>query len=249
MKKTCAFLIVALWASMAAAQDDNRIAPAATPPKSPAAEKGKKPKPPSNDNYDDVLQRYLTAARTLSASPMTPDPSSFWMNGLFGDLRARRVNDMVTVHVAESVSASGSADSKLDKNSSATAATPKLFGIQTKFPNALDPTSLAALGATTAFKGSGITTRKGDLTANMTARVAEVLPNGDLAIEGIREIDINGDRQIIVLTGIVRPADISPGNVVPSIAIGQMRIRYFGQGLIKDNLSPGWLVRFINKIF
>jgi flagellar basal body L-ring protein FlgH len=47
----------------------------------------------------------------------------------------------------------------------------------------------------------------------------------------------------------VRPFDIGPGNVVPSTAIGQMRIRYFGRGLIKDNLQPGWLVRALNKIF
>jgi flagellar L-ring protein precursor FlgH len=83
----------------------------------------------------------------------------------------------------------------------------------------------------------------------MTARVTEVLPNGDLVLEGVREIDINGDRQMIVLTGVVRQADIGPGNVVPSTAVGQMRIRYFGRGLIKDNLSPGWLVRVFNKIF
>ena len=83
----------------------------------------------------------------------------------------------------------------------------------------------------------------------ITARVVEVLPNGDLVLEGIREVDINGDRQIIVLTGIVRAADIGPGNVVPSTAVGQMRIRYFGRGLIKDNLKPGWLVRMLNKVF
>jgi flagellar L-ring protein precursor FlgH len=87
------------------------------------------------------------------------------------------------------------------------------------------------------------------LSAALTARVVEVLPNGDLALEGVREIDINGDRQIIVLTGVVRKADVGPGNVVPSTAVGQMRIRYFGRGLIKDNLQPGWLVRVLNKIF
>jgi len=76
-----------------------------------------------------------------------------------------------------------------------------------------------------------------------------VLPNGDLVLEGVREIDIYGDRQVLVVTGIVRVADIGPGNVVASTAVGQMRIRYFGRGLIKDNLSPGWLVRVLNKIF
>jgi flagellar L-ring protein precursor FlgH len=83
----------------------------------------------------------------------------------------------------------------------------------------------------------------------LSARVAEVLPNGDLALEGVREIEINGDRQIVVLTGVVRTVDIGPGNVVPSTAIGQMRIRYFGRGLMKDNLQPGVLVRILNKIF
>jgi flagellar basal body L-ring protein FlgH len=52
-----------------------------------------------------------------------------------------------------------------------------------------------------------------------------------------------------VLNGIVRTSDIGPGNVVPSTAVGQMQIRYFGRGLIKDNLKPGWVVRILNKVF
>ncbi len=103
-----------------------------------------------------------------------------------------------------------------------------MFGAESKFPGWLDPTSLVAADTNTDFKGGGSTTRTGSLTAVLTARVVEVLPNGDLVLEGVREIDINGDRQIIVLTGVVRTADIGPGNVVPSTAIGQMRIRYFG---------------------
>ena len=83
----------------------------------------------------------------------------------------------------------------------------------------------------------------------LTARVAEVLPNGNLLVQGVREIEINGDRQMLVLTGVVRPADINASNVIPSTAVGQMRIRYFGRGLMKDNLKPGWIVRVLNKIF
>ena len=83
----------------------------------------------------------------------------------------------------------------------------------------------------------------------MTARVTDVLPNGDLVVEGVREIEINGDRQIVVLTGVVRAADIGPSNVVLSTSIGQLRIRYFGRGLMKDNLKPGWLIRVLNKVF
>ena len=199
-----------------------------------------------NDNYDQVFEQYLATARTLStsAAPATP-----WMSTLFADLRARNVNDLVTVHVIENVVASGSADSTLDKNSKGDIGIRGMFGNDAKFADWFDPLALARWSASTEFKGGGATTRSGALSAVMTARVAEVLPNGDLVLEGVREIEINGDRQIIVLTGVVRPSDITPGNVVPSTAVGQMRIRYFGRGLIKDNLSPGFLVKLFNKIF
>jgi flagellar L-ring protein precursor FlgH len=198
------------------------------------------------ENYDVQFAKYLDAAR---AGATAPAPGNLWMAGLLGDLRAHGVNDLVTVRVIETITAQGSADSSLDKKSSAAVAVPNLFGIESKYPGALDPASLAALTASTNFKGGGNTSRSGSLSANMTARVTEVLPNGDMVLEGVREIEINGDRQIVVLSGVVRPSDVGPGNVVPSTAVGQMRIRYFGQGLIKDNLQPGFLVKFLNKIF
>jgi len=198
-----------------------------------------------NDNYDEVFAAYLETARTLPA----PAAATPWMATLFSDLRARNVNDLVTVQVIENINASGSADSALDKNSNGDIGLRSVFGNDAKFADWFDPTALARWSASTEFKGSGATTRSGALSAVVTARVIEVLPNGDLVLEGVREIEINGDRQIVVLTGVVRPSDINRGNVVPSTAVGQMRIRYFGRGLIKDNLTPGWLVRIFNKIF
>jgi flagellar L-ring protein precursor FlgH len=171
------------------------------------------------------------------------------MASLNTDLRARRVNDLVTIRVVESIAAAGTADSSLDKSSSASASVTKLFGAENRFPSWLDPTSLVGAAADTDFKGGGATTRSGELSAIVTARVVEVLPNGDLVLEGAREIDINGDRQIVVLTGVIRTADVMPGNRALSTSIGQLRIRYFGRGLIKDNLTPGWLIRIVNKIF
>jgi flagellar L-ring protein precursor FlgH len=211
----------------------------------PAAFAQQPPKP--SDNYDVLYQQYLLSAR--ASAQAAPSPDALWMAGLNGDHRARRVNDLVTIQVVEFVSAQGSADSSLDKQSSASVAVGNFFGVESKFPGWLDPASLASLGANTSFQGGGSTQRAGSLTAVLTARVVDVLPNGDLAIEGVREIDINGDRQILVVTGVARTRDIGPGNVIPSTAIGQMRIRYFGRGLIKDNLQPGWLVRVLNKIF
>jgi len=153
------------------------------------------------------------------------------------------------VRVIESIAATGTADSSVSKSGSAGVALPSVFGLEDLLPSRLDPTNLVTGSSNTDFQGGGTTTRAGELVATITARVADVLPNGDLVLEGVREIDINGDRQILVLTGVVRPVDVGPGNVVLSSLIGQLRIRYFGRGLIRDSLSPGWLVRVLNKIF
>jgi len=200
----------------------------------------------SSDSYDELFTRYLEAARTTQ--PGT-GPNIGWMSGLGADLRARQVNDLVTINVVESIVGSGSADSTLDKKGGAQAGVTQLFGVQSKLPSFIDPTNLVGAASNTSFKGSGATNRALTLTATMTARVTEVLPNGDLVLEGARELDINGDRQMVVLTGVVRPSSLSKDNSVPSTAIGQLRIRYFGNGLIKDNLRPGILIRILNKIF
>lgn len=201
---------------------------------------------PSRNAYDVLYLRYLKAARDMAKDTTG---SIRWMTSLNADRRARDLNDLVTIRVVESMVAAGSADTATDKKGNGMAGVSKLFGLETKLPDWIDPTALVDNAGSTEFKGSGATTRRGDLTATVTARVVEVLPNGDLVLEGVREVDINGDRQVVVLTGVVRTADILPDNSVLSARVGQFRIRYFGQGLIKDNLKPGWIIRFLNKIF
>jgi flagellar L-ring protein FlgH len=200
----------------------------------------------SSATYEELYQRYLVTARQIDTSP---GASIAWMTGLTSDRRARRVNDLLTIRVVESISASGTADSNLTKDSKAQLAVPNFFGLENKLPGSVDPTNLVNATSSTKFTGGGATNRAGELTAVVTARVAEVLPNGDLVLEGAREIAINGDRQMIVLTGVVRTSDVLPNNTVLSTQIGQLSVRYFGNGLIKDSLKPGFLVRFLNKIF
>jgi len=212
----------------------------------PAGAADKKPSQPQ-DNYAEIFARYLAEARRQASA--APVETGRWMNSLMTDSRARYVNDLLTVRVEENISASGSADSSLSKNSSAGIGVANLFGIEKKLPGSIDPTSLAASKAGTTFKGAGTTTRNGILATTMTARVAEVLPNGDLVVEGVHEIEINGDRQIVVLTGVARLQDIAAGNVVSSTSLGQLSIRYYGRGLMKDSLAPGFLIRVLNKIF
>lgn len=203
---------------------------------------------PGSDNYDELYRRYLASARTIGTAAATR-PNVDWMAGLAIDPRAHAVNDLVTIRVVENIFGAGTADSALSKESKAKAGVAQLMGAESFFPDWLDEANIVGAGSNTDFKGAGTTTRTSELTATVTARVVEVLPNGDLVLEGAREIDINGDRQMIVLTGVVRQADIERNNSVPSTRIGQFRIRYFGRGLIKDNLQPGWLIRVLNKIF
>jgi flagellar L-ring protein precursor FlgH len=186
-------------------------------------------------SYDDLYTKYLTAARSL------PAPKSAWMTDLVADPNARRPNDLVTIRVEESLSATGSADSTVNKNSKAELSLPGKLG--TAVGKALPASS------DTKFTGSGGTTRTTELVTTLTARVVDVLPSGDLVIEGYREVDINGDRSVVVLTGVARAIDVLPGNVLPSSRIGQLRIRSVSQGLIRDSLTPGWLIRALNKIF
>lgn len=201
----------------------------------PAAAKPVSASSASNAKYDELFEEYLAAARKVPVAPAS------WMTNLTADPRARNLNDLLTIRIEENVTASGSADSKLGKSSSAKADFPSPIstGLAKFLPNGTD----------TGFTGSGSTSRSSAITALLTARVTEVLPNGDLVIEGVREVDVNGDNQVVVLTGVVRPVDVAQGNTVSSTLIGQLRIRSIGRGLIKDSLSPGWLMRILNKIF
>jgi flagellar L-ring protein precursor FlgH len=231
-RRTAPVVLLLVVAAPALAQTDGRRAPEAS---ARAAA-----------TYQEMYERYLQSARAVNAAPGT---SINWMTSLGADPRARQVNDLVTVRVVENIAASGTADSNLNKGSSANIGTPNLFGVENKLPSWMDPTKLVGASSDTKFKGGGLTTRTGELTATMTVRVAEVLPNGDLVLEGAREIEINGDRQMVVLSGVVRPLDLTRDNMVLSTQVGQLSIRYFGNGLIKDNLRPGFLIRILNKIF
>jgi flagellar L-ring protein precursor FlgH len=212
-----------------------------------AAKDAKAAEQAASENYDALFARYLASAR-LQPVTVSPNAAS-WINNLMSDPRARHVNDLVTVNVIESITASGTADSSVTKTTNSAVGLPNIFGLESKLPAAINPAALVSGKQDTSFKGTGATNRAGQLTAVMTARVSEVLPNGDLVIEGVHEIEINGDRQIVVLTGVARVTDITPANIVASTSLGQLQIRYFGRGLMKDSLSPGWLVRVLNKVF
>jgi flagellar L-ring protein precursor FlgH len=98
------------------------------------------------------------------------------------------------------------------------------------------------------FAGTGSTSRTGQLQAFVSAKVTEVMPNGDMAIEGTKEVTINRERQILRIRGQVRSRDVTPNNVVLSTAIANMEVVFDGKGIVSDANKPGFLYRFFSWI-
>ena len=168
-------------------------------------------------------------------------PQSF----LFSDSRASKVGDILTVRIVESSKGNKNASTTTQKDSSISTSLSALFGIPT------DTLSKGSLGAETKEKndGSGTTSRSSQLTAVMTAKVLDVLPNGNLVIDGKREVSVNNEAQIISINGIIRPEDIGPGNTILSSYIADAKINYTGNGVISDKQRVGWFVRVIDFIW
>jgi len=98
------------------------------------------------------------------------------------------------------------------------------------------------------FEGEGSTSRATTLETTLTARVIDVLPNGYLVVEGMREIRVNNENQSVYLSGVVRPDDITSNNVVLSSSIAQMSVRLQGKGIVSQPIKPGWLYKILSGI-
>jgi len=190
----------------------------------------------------------------------TPQPTtegSLWqenvtMGELFVNPKARRVGDIVTIKITESSKASNNATTNTGRDSSLSLGLANFLGLENESKYAagtgFNPFSKIAGSATTQFSGTGGTTRSGDLSAYITTRVIGVLPSGNLAISGSREVIVNNETQLIVVTGVIRSRDISSENVVLSTYISDARIAYSGSGIVNDQQRKGWLSNVLDVV-
>jgi flagellar L-ring protein FlgH len=184
------------------------------------------------------------------------------LSGLFLDTKARNIGDIVTIQIAESSKATNQANTTTGRDSSLSAGIESLFGVEnwwqdkvlrwlgTDMPK-VNPFGAASVkgNMTSDFKGDGTTSRSGDLTAYITCRVTEVLPNGNLRIVGTREILVNHENQVIVLSGVIRPRDINDQNIIASRFIADAKIAYSGSGIIDDRQRPGWMANLLEAVW
>jgi flagellar L-ring protein precursor FlgH len=159
---------------------------------------------------------------------------------LLEDHRARLVGDILTINIAEKLSATQSATTSVDKSGSIAGS---VSGVPFVSPSFL---TKLGVGATSDNKssGQGQTQNTNDFTGTITATVIQVLPNGHLLIRGEKQIGVNQNVDILQFTGQVDPHTIVPGNTVSSTQIANVRIQQSGRGAAADAQAMGWLSRF-----
>jgi flagellar L-ring protein precursor FlgH len=208
-----------------------------------AAAKKKIVKPPEPS----ALDRYIKEA--MGHGPQVDDSSatgSLWSSSarlteLGSDIRAVQVNDLVTVLVSESASAVVTGDVNTTRASSVNASVTSLFAPKSP-TGAL--ANLAGSSNKTALQGTGETSQGAQISTTVSARITNVLPNGYLVLEGVKDIQVSSESQHLIIRGIIRPVDLSPGNVVSSTQIAQMELKVNGKGVIGDAIRrPNFLYR------
>lgn len=175
-----------------------------------------------------------------------PQSGSLWSAAgpgaaMVRDTRAFRVNDLVTVVLQESTVGSNASTTDLTRSSEVNYTAPFVFG--------LDKDKILDTQHDTTFAGDGETARSSRLVGNMTARVARVLPNGDLVIAGQKTVMINRERQVLTVVGSIRPVDINAFNRVASSEVGDLTVRMWGSGEVDDTIRQGWFMRIMNRIW
>jgi flagellar L-ring protein precursor FlgH len=176
----------------------------------------------------------------VAAAPLTQLQNA----SLYSDVKAHSVGDLLTVRIVESATARNAVATNTKKSSEfSTDAGPGI--------GELDFIGLFGVESATDSKSdnSGQTSRAGQLQAQMTVQVVGVRENGDLLIQGSRVIGINNDKEQLTLTGVVRPADISPQNSILSYQIADAQIAYRGKGVASSGGKPGVIARILNWLF
>lgn len=202
----------------------------------------------------------------VTAAPASAQ--SLWREGqagasLFADHRARVVDDIVTIVIDEESSSSRTGNTKTSKDTSRTASINKFPTLFDPLARQLKPIANPALkgkplssfleGALTfdisggaSHEGKGAIERTDKVSGQIAARVVKVLGNGNLVIEGRRAILVNDETQVITISGIVRPQDISGTNTVLSSQIADAEVQMVGKGAIADTQRPGLLYRMLD---
>ena len=168
--------------------------------------------------------------------------NSLWRNGsraFFKDQRAARIGDLLTVTVNITDKANIANETQRSRSSKEDSGITNFIGAQTiTQANKILPGRILTTDSTASSDGKGSVNRQEALQTNVAAVVTQVLPNGNLVVEGKQEIRVNFEIRELIVAGIVRPEDIQSDNTIDSSKIAQARIAYGGRGQITDVQQP-----------
>lgn len=183
-------------------------------------------------------------------APQPVSEGSLWQDrSMVADMRARHLNDLVTIRISESTSAISKADVGTTRDGSNSLSVPTLFARLGS--EALGGGSTAAKTSATknSYSGKGTTGRSAIFTTTVTARVVRVLGNGNLIFEGFRDIQLNNEQQRLYVAGLLDPNRLDNTNTVTSAQVAELRIGYGGQGVVDETLKPGYISRLLAYIW
>lgn len=181
----------------------------------------------------------ITMLAAVSAQAQFIQNSS---RSLFSDVKAFQAGDAIMVLIMEDTKADNSATTQNGRSSGVHAGVDISTGSSTSSPS-------GALKTGTDFQGQGNTVRTEIIKSRLSARVTEVVENGNLKIEGTRTTKVNGETQTIVIRGIVRPVDVQPDNSVYSYNILDLTLLIEGKGSVSEVQEPGLITKFLRMLF
>ena len=205
---------------------------------------GKAPALTSADAGDEYLAMASPGLPSAAAAPGFGDPSLWSGNrgSLLGDRRAGQRGDILTVVIEIDDKAEISNSSGRSRTGSDKMGIPSMFGIPQRLdevlPEGASMDDAYATNSTSKYQGTGSVQRKEKLTLRVAATVTEVLPNGVLRLQGSQEVRVNFEVRELIVTGFVRPEDISRQNEITYDKIAGARISYGGRGQITDAQQP-----------
>lgn len=186
------------------------------------------------------------AAGALHADSLWPSTGAGPQPSMFADHKASRRGDILTIVVAESAVASSSQSTKSSRESTMEDAISRfLYSGLGKYQKELPGTSASGKAG---YSGGGDISNSQSLSARAAVLVTDVLPNGNMVIEGVRMVRFSGETQYVVLHGLVRPDDVSRDNSVISTNIADARVEFIAEGALTDAQKRGWLAKIYEKL-
>lgn len=199
------------------------------------------------DAHDPKLLKRPPLPMVEEAPPKAVSEGSLWQDrSVVSDMRASRLNDLVTLKISESTSALSKADTSTARDGSNNLNTGGLFGSWGALGTIADPRSTST---TNKYKGSGTTGRSATFSTTVTARVVKVLSNGNLIFEGFRDIKLNNETQRLYVAGMIDPMRLDTTNTIGSAQVAELRIGYGGKGVVDETLKPGYISRLLNYVW